>query len=65
MTSISSQSYFSFMKLPAFPPMVDDGQMNQTLITTYFECLYILLSGMPPCALIVTGEEIPVISVDI
>ena len=65
MRSISSQTYFSFMKLPSLPQNVEDITIKQQLESLYFECLYILLSGMPPSALVVTGEEIPVISVDI
>ena len=68
MVSLSSQTYFTFLKLPELPPieqLADDEEMARKLCTMYFECMYLLLKQMPPTALIATGEELPVISMDI
>ena len=67
MVSLSSQTYFTFLKLPQLPPTedIDDNEMNIKLSRMYFESMYILLKQMPPTALIATGEELPVISMDI
>jgi len=66
MVSLSSQTYFTFLKLPLLPPQdIDDNELNIKLSKMYFESMYILLKSMPPTALIATGEELPVISMDI
>jgi len=70
MVSLSSQTYFTFIKLPELPPidmrqLADDEEMARKHCTMYFECMYLLLNQMPPTALIATGEELPVISMDI
>eukprot|EP01083_Nonionella_stella_P181753 652076_1 len=60
MVSLSSQTYFTFFKLPPLP-----SKINTQLCTLYFESMYTLFKHMPPTALIATGEELPVISMDI
>ena len=68
MVSLSSQTYFTFIKLPQLPPTnlkINNQQIIKKLATMYFESMYILLKHMPPTALIATGEELPVISMDI
>merc|ERR1712154_263860 len=65
MVSLSSQTYFTFLKLPSLPEITKNNDNNQKLSKMYFESMYILLKHMPPTALIATGEELPVISMDI
>ena len=69
---LSSQTLFSFIKLPKLPPMhniknenYDDEEMISKMNELYLSSLYVLLNELPPCALVATGESIPVISVDI
>ena len=64
--SLSSETYFTFMKLPEFPPIIDNNdEMTAKLNLTYYQSLYVLLRGLPPTALIATGEIDPVISTDL
>jgi len=64
--SLSSESYFTFMKLPQLPPVLDnDNEMNAKLNKMYYQSMYILLRGLPPTALVQTGETKPVISTDL
>eukprot|EP00485_Elphidium_margaritaceum_P002943 CAMPEP_0202707636 /NCGR_PEP_ID=MMETSP1385-20130828/19934_1 /ASSEMBLY_ACC=CAM_ASM_000861 /TAXON_ID=933848 /ORGANISM="Elphidium margaritaceum" /LENGTH=969 /DNA_ID=CAMNT_0049366387 /DNA_START=21 /DNA_END=2930 /DNA_ORIENTATION=+ len=64
--SLSSQTYFTFLRMPDLPPIdSNDEDMNHNLCTIHFEALYALLQNMPPTALICTGETLPVISMDI
>eukprot|EP00487_Bulimina_marginata_P002723 TRINITY_DN16250_c0_g1_i1.p1 TRINITY_DN16250_c0_g1~~TRINITY_DN16250_c0_g1_i1.p1 ORF type:complete len:124 (-),score=13.65 TRINITY_DN16250_c0_g1_i1:304-630(-) len=61
--SLSSESYFTFLSLPPFPAIIDDDdEMNTKLNTIYYQSLYVLLRGLPPTALVRTGETDPVIS---
>merc|ERR1712113_144652 len=62
MVSLSTQTYFTFIKLPKLPPINTNNELNKKFAKIYFESLYILLKHMPPTALIATGEELPVIS---
>lgn len=64
--SLSSETYITFMKLPKFPPIIDnDDEMNTKLNVMYYQSLYVLLRGLPPTALVATGEQHPVISIDL
>ena len=64
--SLSSQSYFTFIRLPSFPPfMEDDDGKNAQMNRIYYQSLYVLLRGLPPTALVQTGEIEPVISIDL
>eukprot|EP00483_Globobulimina_turgida_P007359 UN07373 len=64
--SLSSETYFTFMKLPKLPPISDDNdEMNRKLNIMYYQSLYVLLRGLPPTALLQTGEINPVISTDL
>ena len=63
--SLSSESYFTFMKLPQFPPFTGDEKKDEQLNRIYYESLYVLLRGLPPTALVQTGEIEPVISIDL
>merc|ERR1712013_956079 len=65
--SRSSQTYFTFLKLPELPPIasMDSAEAKEKLCRMYFESLYVLPKQMLPKALIATGEELPVISMDI
>jgi len=66
MKSLSSQTYFTFLKLPELPPQRDDDtETDARLSKLYAESLYVLLRGLPPTALVATGEVEPVISVDL
>ncbi len=64
--SLSSETYFTFIKLPNLPPIVDnDEKMNRKLNIIYYQSLYVLLRGLPPTALVQTSEIKPVISTDL
>merc|ERR1712154_47034 len=64
--SLSSESYFTFIKLPQFPPFNNENkQQNEELNRMYYQSLYVLLRGLPPTALVGTGEIEPVISIDL
>ena len=64
--SLSGETYFTFIALPEFPPIVEmDEEMNSRLNLMYYQSLYVLLRGLPPTALVATGEMDPVISIDL
>merc|ERR1712113_1021781 len=63
--SLSSESYFTFMKLPQFPPFSGDAKKDEQMNRIYYQSLYVLLRGLPPTALVGTGENEPVISIDL
>merc|ERR1712228_687906 len=64
--SLSSESYFTFMKLPEFPPFITgDEKKNEEMNRIYYQSLYVLLRGLPPTAFVGTGEIEPVISIDL
>ena len=64
--SLSSQTYFTFIKLPPFPNnLLNNDNLNKQLLVIYYECLYILLKELPPTALVKTGQKMPVISISI
>jgi len=64
--SHSAETYFTFLALPELPPIVDgDEEMTSRLNLMYYQSLYVLLRGLPPTALVATGEEKPVISIDL
>jgi len=66
MKLMSGETYFTFLALPEFPPVVEgDDEMNQRLNLMYYQALYVLLRGLPPTALVATGEVEPVISIDL
>ena len=65
---ISGKTLFLFLRLPRLPPisrMKQNNKMISKLNQLYFTCLYVLLNNLPSCALVATGESVPVISVDI
>lgn len=63
--SLSSETYFTFLKLPQFPPIIDNDEMSKKLNIAYYQSLYVLLRGLPPTALVATGEKDAVISTDL
>jgi len=63
--ALSSETYFVFMKLPQFPPVADEEEEMNKLSKLYYQSLYVLLRGLPPTALVATGETDPVISTDL
>ena len=64
--SLSGETYFTFIALPEFPPIVEmEEEMNSRLNLMYYQSLYVLLRGLPPTALVATGEMDPVISIDL